>query len=157
MEIGISKNNREKVCAVLQEILANYHIFYIKIRNFHWNVVDENFIVLHRLFAEFYTALETDIDDIAERIRQLGDFPAGSMKEFLELSSDISEINKNTRLKAGEMVDILLSDFEKTIVKLRKAIGTCHEASDEGTADFLVELIRKSEKVAWFLRSSQKK
>ena len=48
---------------VLKELLANAHVLSVKTQNFHWNVEDMRFHMLHAFFSEQYTLL---IDNIGE-------------------------------------------------------------------------------------------
>lgn len=58
--------------ALLSRLLADEHVLYMRLRNYHWNVVGMAFGPLHELFKEQYEEIADDIDDIAERIRSLG-------------------------------------------------------------------------------------
>ncbi|HCN14489.1 MAG TPA: DNA starvation/stationary phase protection protein, partial [Moraxellaceae bacterium] len=50
----------------LNTLLANYHVFYTNVRGYHWNVRGSDFFTLHVKFEELYTALQIQIDEIAE-------------------------------------------------------------------------------------------
>ena len=51
------------------------------------------------------------------------------------------------------MLKELLKDHEAVIVQLRKNIDDCDEKySDIGTADFLTDLMKEHETIAWTLR-----
>jgi starvation-inducible DNA-binding protein len=63
--------NDEKILPVVTELnvlLAEYHVYYQKLRNFHWNVLGKNFFDLHNTFEKMYNETKTKIDEIAERI-----------------------------------------------------------------------------------------
>lgn len=70
--IGISEKNRNEVISILGKILADQYVLYTKTRNYHWNVTGEDFAQYHKLFEEQYSAIDEDIDDVAERVRTLG-------------------------------------------------------------------------------------
>lgn len=53
----------------LNALLANYHVFYQKLRNFHWNVKGDDFFDQHEKFEQYYDTTKLNIDVIAERIR----------------------------------------------------------------------------------------
>ncbi len=66
--------NEEKLLPVVIELntlLADYHIYYQKLRNFHWNVVGKHFFDLHQKFEEMYDDDKIKVDEIAERILTL--------------------------------------------------------------------------------------
>ena len=81
--IGIPEPNRKAVAEELNKLLADEMLVYVKTRKFHWNIVGPQFHDLHLLLEKQYDELATVIDEIAERIRQVGFFPDGSMKQFL--------------------------------------------------------------------------
>src|SRR5690554_1587988 len=82
--IGIADKNRAGVISLLNALLADEHVLYIKTRSYHWHVTGPHFVGLHQLFEEQYTALAQEIDEMAERIRILGGKALGSMQEFLK-------------------------------------------------------------------------
>ena len=131
-------------------MLANTYILYIKTQNFHWNVVDPRFRSLHLLFESQYNDLAEALDDLAERIRMIGQRAPGSMREFLALT-DLKE--EYDELDGTEMLAALLNDHDKVIEGLRNAITISQNAHDEGSADLLINRLRAHEKIAWMLRS----
>ena len=150
MDIGIEKKSITKITKELNVALANQHVLYQKLRNFHWNVRGVHFKALHELFEEQYTELFADIDEVAERIRMLGVYTKATMKHFLGNSS-IKESEKY--IDSNKMIQELLLDHEKIIGMLRKDIEIVGELGDAGNDDFLTALLQKHEKMAWMLRS----
>jgi len=155
IEIGIKANHRAAVVKMLGQVLADETVLYIKLRNYHWNVEGIHFQQLHALFQEQYTALEVQIDDVAERIRSLGHYSPGSMGAFRELS----------RLKESDnlggdgvlMLQNILADHEMIIQVLRHDLDAAmEEYHDAGTSDFLTALMEAHEKMAWMVRSHLK-
>lgn len=151
-DIGLSAANVQGVVALLSRLLADEHVLYTRLRNYHWNVVGMAFGPLHELFQAQYEALEGDIDEIAERIRSLGAPAPGTMTEFLQLTT-LSE-------RPGEypddrtMVANLVADHEAIIRHLRRDVRATDEQYDDmGTSDFLTGLMEKHEKMAWMLRA----
>jgi starvation-inducible DNA-binding protein len=152
VNIGIHDQQRELVAEMLKHLLADEHVLYIKLRNYHWNVRGPYFQPLHAFFQEQYTALETFIDDIAERIRSLGSFAPGSMEEFIQYAR--LEETGHFDGKAEEMLRHLLHDHEAIIQSLRKDQELAMEqGGDAGTQDFLVGLMEAHEKFAWMVRA----
>ena len=149
--IGISEKNLQQVVTLLSTVLANEMVLYTKTRKSHWNVSGESFMELHKLFEGQYKQLEASIDEIAERIGKLGEKTIGTMQEFMKHSSIKESPQKYGSSK--EMIQELLSDHESVVVELRKDIETCAEKiQDAGTADFLTDLIKQHETIAWILR-----
>ena len=149
--IGISQKNLVSVKDLLSGILADAVVLYTKTRKFHWNVSGNSFMELHKLFEDQYKKLEEAIDEIAERINKFGFKTPGTMVEFLETASLKEAPGKYPSQK--EMLNELLKDHEAVIITLRKGIDDCDEKfSDKGTADFLTDLMREHETLAWTLR-----
>ncbi|CAM3574258.1 Dps family protein [Zobellia roscoffensis] len=154
-EIGIKKSNREAVVKMLRKLLADEFLLYTKTRNAHWNVEGIDFHTKHVFFEEEYGKLETFIDEVAERIRMLGFYSPGTLKEFLELSN--LEENNPDQTDSASFMTVLLKDHDKVIKFIRKSIGDNAEAhNDEGTADFITGILQAHEQMAWMLRASLK-
>ena len=109
------------------------------------------FQTLHLFFEEQYTVLFTVTDDIAERIRSLGEYSIGSLSAFLD-NTRVKETN-HLDGNAKEMLQNILVDHEFIIQKLRSDIKITQALKDEGTADFLIGLMQQHEKMAWMVRS----
>ena len=152
-QIGLEPTTRKRVIEALQRLLADEIALYLKTRNFHWNVEGPEFYQLHKLFEAQYEQLDVVMDDVAERIRALGGFAAGSMNEYLKLTK-IPEINGTTRSDPeGRMEALLLRDHEAMIREQRTLIDTFAEWGDAGTTDFVTGVMEQHEKMAWMLRA----
>ena len=152
INIGLTEEQRKGVCELLNNDLADAYLLLVKTKKYHWDVVGPQFRSLHTLWEEHYQALTMNIDSIAERVRALGGFPAGTMEEFLKLTS-LKE-NPETLPLATLMVSSLVDDHEQVIRNLRGHIDACGDKfHDEGTADFLTGLMEGHEEMAWMLRS----
>lgn len=151
VNIGIEPKNLKGVNELLGKVLADAHVLYVKTRNYHWNVSGPSFMELHKLFEGQYKILEEAIDEIAERIGKLGGVVPGSMTEFIKMAS-LKE-NVSSKPDRQGMLKNLLDDHENVIKTLREDIDACDEKyKDAGTADFLTDLIRSHETMAWTLR-----
>jgi len=73
-KIGIAPNKTEEIAESLSILLADEFILYTKTRNAHWNVEGSDFHSMHLFFESQYGEIEANIDDIAERIRQIGHY-----------------------------------------------------------------------------------
>ena len=152
VSIGLTENQRTGVADILNATLADAHVLYIKTRNYHWNVTGMAFKPLHELFEEQYTAMATEIDDIAERIRSLGFFAPGSMEEFRKLSRLIE--SGDMKGDAEKMLRSLIADHEALIQYLcNDQEDAMEKHGDAGTQDFLIGLMTAHEKMVWMLRA----
>ena len=143
--------NKKAVGDILITILSDGMVLYTKTRKFHWNVSGPSFMELHKLFEKQYTQLAEAIDEIAEKINKLGIKTPGTMTEFIQTASLKESPGKYP--DQTMMIKELLADHETTISALRKAIDDCAEKyKDALTADFLTDLAREHETIAWTLR-----
>ncbi|HEY9166616.1 MAG TPA: DNA starvation/stationary phase protection protein [Candidatus Kryptonia bacterium] len=150
--IEISEKNLKKVATILNTLLADEYILYTKTRNAHWNVLGNNFSELHKFFEMQYAAIDVMIDDVAERVRALGHFALGTLKDFLAVAR-LSEHNEDFS-NQNHIIGTLLEDNESIIRSLRKDIpAVSDDCRDLGTADFMTGLMEQHEKMAWMLRS----
>ncbi len=149
--IGISEQNSVEVAAVLNKILADEYLLYTKTRNYHWNVEGDKFMQLHLFYETQYTAIDEFIDEVAERIRQIGHYAQGRLKDFIQQSQLVEqEYTSDQRTQLTNLLD----DHEALVRFLRLHIEVFTEKfKDAGNADYITGLMEKHEKMAWFLRS----
>ena len=150
IDIGINEAHREKTAHGLSRLLADSYTLYLKTHNYHWNVTGPMFQTLHTMFEEHYTELATAVDDIAERIRALGEKAPGSYTEFSKLSSVKEETGTPS---AQDMIKNLVTAHENVIKTARDVFPTAEEAGDEVSCDLLTQRMQINEKTAWMLRS----
>jgi starvation-inducible DNA-binding protein len=132
----------------LNTLLADYHVYYQKLRNFHWNILGENFFDLHEKFEEMYVDARTKIDEIAERILTLRYHPMSNYSEYLEASS----IKESTlSLKDRAMVNEILRAHGILLKQMGLVVGKAASVHDEGTIDLIGAYIRELEKTSWML------
>ncbi|MDF1778127.1 MAG: DNA starvation/stationary phase protection protein [Rhizobiaceae bacterium] len=145
-------DNSKKTCAdALSNVLANTYVLYLKTHNYHWNVEGSNFRSLHLMFEEQYQEMWTALDEIAERIRALGEYAPGTYEKFVELAT----IKENQDIPvAKDMLAELLADNEKIIAIIVEAIKVAQDAGDESSADQLIGRQTAHEKAAWMMRST---
>ncbi len=150
IDIGIDDRSRREIAGGLSRLLADTYTLYLKTHNFHWNVTGPMFNTLHLMFEQQYTELATAVDEIAERIRALGEPAPGSYSQYAELSS----IREETGVPSAEdMIRQLVADQEAVVRTARSVFPAAEAASDEPTADLLTQRMQVHEKTAWMLRS----
>ena len=150
IDIGISSEDRATIALGLKRLLADSYTLYLQTHNFHWNVTGPQFRELHLMFEEHYTELATAVDEIAERIRTLGEVAPGTYKAFSALSS-IPEVDDVP--EAREMIRILNRGHEQVVKTCREALGPAQGADDESSAALISDRMRLHEKTAWMLRA----
>ena len=153
IDIGMSAKDRKKVADGLSHFLADAYTLYLKTHNFHWNVTGPMFNALHLMFETQYTEQWQALDEIAERIRQLGFNAPGSYAEFTRLSSITEEPGLTEAPDWREMVRQLTVGNEAACRTARAVLSTADDASDDPTVDLLTQRLHTHEKYAWMLRS----
>lgn len=134
----------------LEVLLASSYAVYLKTQNFHWNVEDCCFQMLHEFFGDHYEKLAEAIDEIAERIRMLGESSPGSFTEFAKLSVVTDAKAKNN---GKDMLRELLSDHSKIIKHIRDSIEKISKGDDQGTLDLFIARLQEHEKFMWMINS----
>lgn len=146
--LGLDSNKIKNTVEELNILLADYHLYYQKLRNFHWNIMGKNFFDLHEKFEELYDDAKLKVDEIAERILTLRFQPVSNLSDYLK-HSNLKESSSD--LKDSEMIETLLNDHGLLLKQMRKIAKTADEAGDEGTIDLIGAYIRELEKTSWML------
>jgi starvation-inducible DNA-binding protein len=144
--IGLEKDKAIELSKGLDDLLANYTVFYMNVRGFHWNIKGEKFFELHAKFEELYDDLIIKIDEVAERILTLGETPTHTYSDYLEMS-EVKPVKNATG--AEETVESILNSFEILLKKQRVLLDLSDEADDEGTNALMSDYIREQEKLVW--------
>jgi starvation-inducible DNA-binding protein len=150
IDIGIAESDRVAIAAGLARLLADSYTLYLQTHNYHWNVTGPMFQTLHTMFEEHYTELAVAVDQIAERIRSLGEKAPGSYAEFTQLTSLAPPAQV---LAATEMVTALVHSHEGVTRTARAVFPIAEHGHDEATIDLLTQRLQLHEKTAWMLRS----
>src|SRR5208283_3334390 len=150
-ENDISEKHRFKLNALMNLRLASGVDLQMQMKQAHWNVKGPSFIGLHELFDQVAEAVEGYVDQIAERIVQLGGIAEGTVRmaaahtRLTEYSPEISE-----GLAHVEGVARALSTFGQ---EARSTINEADELDDADTADLFTEISRGIDKWLWFVEA----
>jgi starvation-inducible DNA-binding protein len=141
--IGLDSKGAEKISQKLNTLLANYQLFYINTRGFHWNITGEKFFELHLKFEEIYNDAQLKIDEIAERILTLGYTPLHNFEDYLAHAT----ITPQKDIVDGKQALQLVVDAYAIIIPLeRELLGIAEQYNDEGTNALMSDYIREQEK-----------
>ena len=114
--IGLDHHHAEQLGEKLNNLLANYQIFYMNVRGFHWNIKGDKFFELHVKFEELYNDLLIKVDEIAERVLTLGGRPMHDYTSYITKA----QIKEATNLTDGNAcVESILDSLELLIKKQR--------------------------------------
>ena len=148
--LGIEREKLNPTVQALNKLLADYHVYYQNLRNFHWNVKGHNFFELHEVFENLYNDAKVKIDEIAERILTLRFRPLSTLSDYIEIA-EVEEYGKVTEPK--KMVEGLLKNHKVIISDFREVINQADEITDEGTIDLIGGMLSGFEKQSWMLNS----
>jgi starvation-inducible DNA-binding protein len=152
-KLGFTALETVEIIQPLNILLANYHIHYQKMRNFHWNVTGADFFELHQKFEEQYNEAKINIDAIAERIRVFGQKPVSNYSKYLEMS-EIQEAGVD--LTSMQMVQETLKDLELLLSQMVDVADAAVESGDAGTLDMINSFINKLETTHWMFTAWSK-
>lgn len=109
---GYSNLDKAEIVTSLNKLLADYQIYFHKLRCFQWNIIGQDFFDLHPIFQELCKKTYKHIDDIAERIRFFDKMPLTKWSNYIK----ISEVKENTADLTGfEMVNEICTDMLKLL------------------------------------------
>lgn len=148
--LKLSKEETKEIVEELNQLLAEYHLYYQKLRNFHWNIKGKHFFNLHEKFEELYDHAKVAIDEIAERILTLKHSPVSNLSDYLK-QSDIEEAESD--LSDVDMVEQLVNDHAILIDTMLTVVKIAEDKGDEGTIDLVSGYIGDIEKESWMLNS----
>lgn len=149
-QIGLENTQVKDLIDKLNDLLANYQVFYQNTRGFHWNIRGQKFFELHVKFEELYDDLHAKIDEIAERILTLGGTPLHTFADY----TSISEV-KAIKDASEDVVCVkgILDAFSVLLKKQRVILEKSAEMDDEGTNAMASDYIREQEKLVWMYSS----
>lgn len=151
----ISKPIRTKAIDILNAALADAVDLQTQCKAAHWNVKGPQFIALHKLFDEINEAVEEYVDDLAERIVQLGDVAEGTARTAAKHSRlpEYPTSGKGAAITGEDHVDALGTALATFGAQVRADIDTCAKLGDAGTADLFTEISRGVDKWLWFVEA----
>ena len=145
-QIGLETKDTKGLAEKLNALLANYQVFYMNARGFHWNITGEKFFELHAKFEELYNDLVVKVDEVAERILTLGHTPLHTFSDYTTLAS----VKEAKNISHGKEAMQQILDSFRTLIALQRDIAEAAAAAgDEGTSALMSDYIRAQEKQVW--------
>jgi starvation-inducible DNA-binding protein len=148
---GLTRAERTSVAQDLSKVLADSFAVYLKTHGYHWNVRGPEFFTLHTLLEQQYREIWAALDEIAERIRALGEFAPQASSTFANLTA-IKD--GDPEKDAPAMLKELMQDHETLIATCRAALTAAGDEGDDVSVDLLTQRLAAHEKFAWMLRST---
>lgn len=142
--------NLTKSASLLNELVANNGVLYVKLHQYHWHVKGPYFFTLHEKFEELYNETSEYFDEFAERLIALGGRPYSTLRQFLDESSVKEEVYEQN-ITAEKMVENLVADFETIKQLALKGADLAADENDPVTEDMLVEYVGNLDTTIWML------
>ena len=143
-----------ELSANLQQVLVDLIELHLQGKQAHWNVVGTNFRDLHLQLDELVDFAREASDTIAERMRALDTVPDGRSDTVAATTTlpQFPPYEHNT----GEVVDLIAGRVYAAVDTIR-TVHDAVDAEDPSTADVLHQLIDGLEKLAWLIKSENRK
>ena len=147
----IPEATRVKAIELLNARLADSIDLQTQTKQAHWNVKGPNFIALHELFDKVNEDVEDYVDEIAERVVQLGGVAEGTARMAAKRSLLAEYPTK--AVDGRSHVEALSSALAAFGTAARKGIDQAGELGDLDTADLFTEVSRGIDKWLWFVEA----
>ncbi len=145
----ISEAGTKDIAGALNGVLADVFALYLKTKNFHWHMSGPHFRDYHLMLDDHGDELFAMTDEIAERVRKLGQRTLRSIGEISRNQRIVD--NDGDYVQPHSMLAELREDNGSLISRMRQAHETCAEHNDVASASLLENWINDSEKRVWFL------
>ena len=135
---------------ILNHYLANLAMTITNLYNFHWNVTDPLFILIHEKTEEYYTRLQAFYDEIAER----KNVKWSSINYFDQyIHHSVVKNFENRNYNAQAIIREIISNFE-ILLSIAQEIGNMATGvNDMNTIDIITNHISFFEKQLWMLKA----
>ena len=148
--IGLDTQKAELLANDLNKLLANFQLYYQKLRGIHWNIKGKTFFDLHVKFEELYTDANLKVDLIAERILTLGATPLHTFDDYnkaakIPVGKNVSKDENAVRLIVDSLAELLKIE--------RQILEASDDANDEGTNSMMSDFITEQEKTVWMMKA----
>lgn len=138
----------------LQRVLVDLIELHLQGKQAHWNVVGTNFRDLHLQLDELVDFAREASDTVAERMRALDAIPDGR-SDTVAAATSLPQFPAYEH-GTSEVVDLIAARTYAAVDTLR-AVHDEVDAEDPSTADILHQLIDGLEKLAWLIKSENRK
>jgi len=148
--IGLDTQKTKALASDLNQLLANFQLYYQNLRGIHWNIKGRTFFDLHVKFEELYTDANLKVDEIAERILTLGTTPLHTFEDYTKAAK--VPVGKNIS-KDEEAVKLIVASLTELLKIERQILNNAGEAKDEGTNSMMSDFITQQEKTVWMMKA----
>ena len=143
----------EELIRALKRVQADTFLMYYKAHASHWNVEGSNFPQYHEFLNDLYNELWNSVDDISEKIRQLGGYAPTSLREVIS-NSMVSEDDEV--VSAMSMFNRLEDANNLVLASLLMAYREAEAATEIGVSNFIQDRVMAHQKHGWMLKATLK-
>ncbi len=148
--IGLDQDKAQDISNSLNELLANFQIYYQNLRGIHWNIKGKNFFDLHVKFEELYNDANIKVDEIAERILTLSNTPLHTFEDYISHAK--VPVGKNIS-NDEDAVKLIVMSISVLLKLERSILAQSDDANDEGTNSMMSDFITEQEKTVWMMNA----
>ena len=128
----------------LNVLLADVFTMYVKTKNFHWHISGPHFRDFHLMLDEHADQLFSMTDEIAERVRKVGQDTIRSIGQIAELRT-IPD-NDSHHVDPTDMLKELWRDEKVLASRMLSTHELCDECGDIATASLIENWIDQSQR-----------
>ena len=147
-------NASPELAANLQRVLVDLIELHLQGKQAHWNVVGSNFRDLHLQLDEVVDAAREASDTVAERMRALDAVPDGR-SDTVAATTSLPQFPADEQT-THDVVDLITARVYATVDTIR-TVHDAVDAEDPSTSDLLHAIIDSLEKLAWMIKSENRK
>ncbi len=137
--------------SLLNQYIADLHVFNTKLHQLHWNVIGLQFVTIHKFTEELYEDAFEKFDEAAEALKIQGESPLGRISDYLKISQ-VEELDT-----ANYSVDFVLKEIKKDLTYMKDLVlrirTAASELDDFEVANMAEDHISYYSKQLWFLNA----
>lgn len=146
--LNIKADYAQEMNLKLNKLAATLHVYYSNLRGFHWHVEGKSFFTFHEELEKMYDAEAERIDEVAERILQLGGVPVRLYGDIEKLS----EIKQSEIMTCSNEISKNLLETVSILLRMeREILAFAGDNNDDVTSGMMSEYIAGQEKLVWML------
>ncbi|ABV95569.1 ferritin Dps family protein (plasmid) [Dinoroseobacter shibae DFL 12 = DSM 16493] len=152
-DVSTGVRDTATIASGLADVLSDTYRLVFKTHAYHWNVEGPLFYSVHKMTEEQYENMFAAADELAERIRALGELAPMQLSAVMERSR---VQDGHDGMSAFEMIEDLAADHEKIAHRLHALVELVESRKDPVTEDLATERSAFHEQAAWMLRALTK-
>ncbi len=148
-DLPLDADNTVIVVAALQKTLVDLKALSLVTKQLHWNIRGPHFKPVHEHLDLVYSATDEAVDEVAERIAQLGESPNAQPSDLK--STVVKEVQKGF-IDDQQVLELIVERIASATHDIRDRMAETEEP-DPATADLMHGIVLSLEKHLWMLRS----